>query len=248
MLHSVGTVRLQASLRGRPSAHPLRNATAAAPGRPRRCLFVPRAEQKNVADDVAKQAQEFARRTSQNMSDFVRQQELDKKAAAAYEDASQQLRTSYMRLDAEWDLAGRWNNLQGRLSEKVQDIDQQFNLRRKVRATVEDVGRMAPLWKRQLAEFSSTTQGKATLTLLFVGLLLSGTLFKLLNLIWLGWWVSVPLSLFLANQQRQKQREERQQAAQRATGSSRDSSSWDRTGPVVEAEWVSLDDDRGKVR
>jgi hypothetical protein len=93
----------------------------------------------------------------------------------------------------------------------------------------------------------STLQGKAAFTFLFVGLLLSGTLFKLLNLIWLGWWVSVPLSLFLADQQRRKQRDEAQQRASWVNNGSgsgkRGSSSWDRTGPVVDAEWVSLDDD-----
>ena len=60
------------------------------------------------------------RATSKGVSDFVREQQLDKKAAAAYEDASQQLRTSYMRLDAEWDLAGRMSNLQGRVKETAQ--------------------------------------------------------------------------------------------------------------------------------
>jgi hypothetical protein len=42
---------------------------------------------------AAEQAQEFARRTSESFSEFVKQQELDKKAAAAYEDAQQSLRT-----------------------------------------------------------------------------------------------------------------------------------------------------------
>ncbi|KIY98690.1 hypothetical protein MNEG_9272 [Monoraphidium neglectum] len=137
--------------------------------------------------------------------------------------------------------------MQGRLNETAQDIDQQYGLRRKVRAVVEDVKRLAPIWARRTKEFGATTQGKAAFTFLFVGLLLSGTLFKLLNLIWLGWWVSVPLSLFLADQQRRKQRDEAQQRASWVNNGSgsgkRGSSSWDRTGPVVDAEWVSLDDD-----
>lgn len=86
----------------------------------RRQHVVLAAQQGNPAEDFAKQAQDFARRTSKSVSDFVRDQELDKKAAAAYEDASQQLRTNYMKLDADWDIAGRFNNAQQRLSEKAQ--------------------------------------------------------------------------------------------------------------------------------
>jgi hypothetical protein len=69
---------------------------------------------------LAKQAQDFARRTTRQVSDFVRERELDKKAAAAYADASESVRTNYMRLDAEWDLSGRLNSMQGRLNETAQ--------------------------------------------------------------------------------------------------------------------------------
>lgn len=76
---------------------------------------------------------------------------------------------------------------------------------------------------------------------------MSGALFKILNLVWLGVWVSIPLSVFLADKQRRRQREAREETVNRATGGSSGSSGsgsssrWDGTGPVVEAEWVSLD-------
>ncbi|KAI8471464.1 MAG: hypothetical protein J3K34DRAFT_468238 [Monoraphidium minutum] len=225
---------------------PLRVAAAAQPQPP-------------SPEELARQAQDFARRTTRQVSQFVRERELDKKAAAAVEDANQRLRTSYMKLDAEYDLTGRWSNLQGQVKEKAQDIDQQFSLRRKLRALTEDAKRLAPIWKRRTSEFAATTQGKAAFTFLFVGLLLSGTLFKILNLVWLGWWVSLPVSIFLADQQRRKQRGEAAAAAGaaprsawggrgRGGGGGGGAGGWDRTGPVVEAEWVSLDDDGSPKR
>jgi hypothetical protein len=105
-------------------------------------------------------------------------------------------------------------------------------------------------------------QGKAAYTLLFVGLLVSGALFKLLNLAWLAWWVGAPLSLLLAHQQRQKQQAGGD--ARRAGwgggggagaaapggggGGGGRAAGWDRGGPVVDAEWVSLDDDGRPAR
>lgn len=216
-------------------------ALVASAARRSRVRLAPRAAQQQP--DLGKQAQEFARSTSQKFSSFVKDQELDRKAVAAYEEASQQLRTSYMKLEAEYDLGRKISTIQARAVEKAQDIDQKVNLRRKLRAAWEDTKRMAPIWLRRTKEFGATTPGKAAFTFLFVGLLLSGTLFRLLNLLWLGWWVSVPLSLFLADQQRRKQRDQQQQQQRgdRGAGGS-NVSGWDGTGPVVEAEWVSLDE------
>jgi hypothetical protein len=76
-----------------PEARPVRGF---APARRLRAGLAPRAASQKGGPDfnrAAEQAQDFARRTSESAKDWVRQQELDKKAAAAYEDAQQQLRT-----------------------------------------------------------------------------------------------------------------------------------------------------------
>ncbi|GBF96062.1 hypothetical protein Rsub_08938 [Raphidocelis subcapitata] len=205
-----------------------------------------------AAEDLGRQAQEFVRSTSRRVGDFVRETELDKKAAAAYEDASQQLRTSYARLDAEFDLAGRLSSLQGRITEQTRDIDQSLGLRRRARVALEDVRRLAPTWARRAREFSSTTAGKVALTAALVAAIASGLLFKLLNLLWLSWWVGVPLSLYLADARRRKERRERSERAERAApgsggggGGGSGGSGFDRGGPIVDAEFVSIDEDGG---
>jgi hypothetical protein len=144
------------------------------------------------------------------------------------------------------------------VSETVRDIDQEYSVTRRLKSLSDDAKRMAPSWKRQFSAFSSTQLGKATLTLLFVGLLFSGLLWQLLNVFWLLWWVSVPVSLLLASQGRKAA--EQQGAGGFQNGSSQfgqqrwgdfgsssrggyGGSSSNSDGPVVEAEWTSIDDD-----
>lgn len=118
--------------------------------------------------------------------------------------------------------------------------------------------------RRQLAEFSDTPLGKGSLALLFVGLLFSGLLWQLLNAAWLLWWVSIPVSLVLAQQRGKAAAAAAQQAAEQAQarqqagpfggwGARRSSSSssaspgagsraYSSEGPIVEAEWQSIDE------
>jgi hypothetical protein len=104
---------------------------------------------------------------------------------------------------------------------------------------------------------------------LFVLALQSGLFFALLNWLLLLWWLSIPLSMALGNairkkqvEQMQQQQEEyqRQQAnpfagfwSQAKSGKSSSSSGpskagWDQDGPVVDAEWTTLDDDTQRRR
>jgi hypothetical protein len=145
------------------------------------------------------------------------------------------------------------------VSERVRDIDQEYSVTRRFKSLYDDAKRMAPVWKRQFSAFSSTQLGKATLTLLFVGLLFSGLLWQLLNVFWLLWWVSVPVSLLLASQGRKAAEQQGAGGAASSSqfgqqrwgdfGNSSNSRSSSRSGyggsdgPVVDAEWTSIDDD-----
>jgi hypothetical protein len=144
------------------------------------------------------------------------------------------------------------------VSERVRDIDQEYSVTRRFKSLYDDAKRMAPVWKRQFSAFSSTQLGKATLTLLFVGLLFSGLLWQLLNVFWLLWWVSVPVSLLLASQGRKAAEQQgaggaasssqfgQQRWGDFGSSSSRSSSRGGyggSDGPVVDAEWTSIDDD-----
>jgi hypothetical protein len=201
------------------------------------------------------------------MQDFVKQQELDRKAAEASkeaqkrmktwgEEAEQNMRRTYMKLESEHNLSQRFGRTRTWVSEKVRDIDQEWSVRRRVKTAVEDVQRKLPLWKRQFSEFSSTPLGKAALTLGFVSLLFSGFLWQLMNAFWLLFWLSIPVSALIASQrskeaaqQEQQQQQQRQQQQSpfsswmgNSGSSSSKSSSSSSEGPIVEAEWVSLDE------
>ncbi|KAF6262481.1 hypothetical protein COO60DRAFT_1635991 [Scenedesmus sp. NREL 46B-D3] len=168
-----------------------------------------------------------------------------------------------MKLESEHNISDRVGRTRKWLSETVRDIDQDYSVTRRVKSLVDDAKRMAPVWKRQFSAFSSTQLGKATLTLLFVGLLFSGLLWQLLNVFWLLWWVSVPVSLLLASQGRKAAQQpgagtaNSQFGQQRWGGFGSSSSSKSRSsrggygnsnsggsdGPVVDAEWTTIDDD-----
>ena len=159
-----------------------------------------------------------------------------------------------MELDSTYNIKQNLDRTAKRVSEAAQDIDQQLSFSRRVKNAASDFNRKAPTWRRQFGEFSSTQGGKATLLFVFVALVMSGTLWQLLNLVWLLWWVSVPVGMYMANENR-KQWQEQQERQQREGGSSSSSgrSSYSSgggglskkysQGPVVDAQWVSLDDD-----
>eukprot|EP00879_Flechtneria_rotunda_P001703 GHRR01001865.1.p1 GENE.GHRR01001865.1~~GHRR01001865.1.p1 ORF type:complete len:286 (+),score=109.27 GHRR01001865.1:158-1015(+) len=219
------------------------------------------------SNSFAQRAQEFAGTAQQRLHDFVQEQELDRKAAAAskaaqeklstaYQETEQNVRRTYMKIESEHNLSAKVNQTRRWLSERARDIDQKYSMRRKVKTAADDMKRLVPVWQRQFKEFSSTQFGKASLTLAFVVLLFSGLLWQLLNMFWLLWWVSVPVSLYAASQKRKEtQNQAGYTSSNNPYGSS--SSSWynssssrsssrgtgyNSDGPVVDAEWVSLDE------
>jgi hypothetical protein len=227
------------------------------------------------SNTFVEQAQRFADTTQQRVSEFVRDQKLDQRAAEAGKAAQERLaelgqqteqsvRRTYMKLESEHNISGRLRRTQTWLSEAARDVDQEYSVRTRLRGAYEDAQRNLPLWRRQAGEFSSTPGGKAALTLLFVGLLASGLLWQLLNAAWLLWWLSIPVSLLLASQRSKAAAAAASAAAedaarrraqgpfggwggargtQASSGGNRGSGNEYGSGPVVEAEWVSLDDD-----
>lgn len=222
------------------------------------------------SQSFAEQAQRFADSAQQKVQDFVREQRLDEKASeagkeaqqrmkTAYDEAQQNMRRTYMKLESEHNLSQRFQRTKSWVSETVRDIDQEWSLRRKLKSAAEDVQRMLPTWRRQFAAFSSTPLGKAALTLALVSLLFSGLFWQLVNAFWFLFWLSIPVSALIASQRsRDAAQQEQQQQQQRAQspfsgwgggsgsrGSSAggsSSSKYSSEGPIVEAEWVSLDE------
>jgi hypothetical protein len=130
--------------------------------------------------------------------------------------------------------------------------------------------RQWPIWSKRISEFSQTTSGKVVGVGLFVLALQSGLFFSLLNWLLLLWWLSIPLSMALGSAIRKKQVEQMQQQAEEAnrqqanpfagfwnkqqagSGSASKSggskTNWDTDGPVVDAEWSTIDDDTPRRR
>lgn len=241
-----------------------------------------RASSNSSSSQFAQRAQEFAETAQQRVQEFVKEQKLDEKAAAAtktakqklstaYEETEQNVRRTYMKLESEHNISSRVDGVKKKLTEKARDIDQEYSVSRKIKSAYADAQRMYPTWKRQFKNFSETQVGKTTLLVGFVALLFSGLLWQLLNVFWLLWWVSIPVSLLIANQSRQAAQQAGAADADSFTGgrwgasskssgfssgfgsgysnsSSSSSSNYSRggsnaDGPVVDAEWVSLDDD-----
>lgn len=214
------------------------------------------------SSSFAEQAQRFADSAQQKVQDFVKEQKLDEKASEAGkeaqqrvkmwgEEAQQNMRRTYMKLESEHNISQKFERTKTWVSETVRDIDQEWSVRRKLKSAAEDVQRKLPLWRRQFAQFSSTPLGKAALTLAFVSLLFSGLFWQLVNAFWFLFWLSIPVSALIASQRSKEAAQEQQQqqspfsswssSSSRSSGS-RSSSPYSSEGPIVEAEWVSLDE------
>jgi hypothetical protein len=224
----------------------------------------------NQAAAFAQRAQQVLEQTAadaqRRVAAFVSEQRLDERAAAAskeaqarlasaYEETEASVRRTYMKLESQHDISGHVSRTRRRVAEAVRELDQDLSLRGRLRSTVDDVRRMLPHWRRQVSSFAATPLGRVALTLGVVGLLLSGVLWQLLNMAWLCWWASIPVSLFLAARRKQAAGAGGGSAAPGGggSGSSGGSSTYEpRTsgdGPIVEAEWVSLDEqDAGTAR
>jgi chemotaxis protein histidine kinase CheA len=216
----------------------------------------------NSSEFQARAAQ-FAEDAQQRVKDFVKEQQLEEKASAAskeaqkkladmYEETQQNLRRTYMQLDSTYNIQENIGKTAKKVTETAQDIDQQFLVRRRLRNAADDLGRNLPRWRRQLGDFSSTSGGKAVLTLVFVSLLLTGALWHVINLLWLLWFASVPIGMIVADRTR-KAAQEQQAAQQQQQSSSQRASAWGSSsssrrgrgydnGPVVEAEWTTVDE------
>jgi hypothetical protein len=162
----------------------------------------------------AQRAQQFAETAQQRVQEFVKEQKLDEKAAGAtetakqklttaYEETQQNVRRTYMKIEGDHNISGRVENVKKKFTETARDLDQEYSVSRKIKSAYADAQRMYPTWRRQFKDFSSTQLGKTTLLVGFVALLFSGLLWQLLNVFWLLWWVSIPVSLLVANNKKQ---------------------------------------------
>lgn len=187
-----------------------------------------------------------------------------KEAAGDVKDAA---RRFYMKMDSEYHLEERSARLQRKVKEGLTDIDQQYHVRRKVKSLSSEVQRKLPEWQMQLNRFGQTPLGKATIIVAIVMVITSGAFWTLLNFFWLLWALSLPIAL-LTLDSRRRQQEAAATAQQEWTETSSTSrgtrsslgdifANWgsdkgapkgsskfsgQQPGPIIDAEWVSLDE------
>ncbi|EIE18694.1 hypothetical protein COCSUDRAFT_60004 [Coccomyxa subellipsoidea C-169] len=151
------------------------------------------------------------------------------------------------------------------VKEQAGAVDQKFGVKRKLRNLADDAIRKLPMWKRQYAKFSKTTLGQVVFFAAFFFLCYSGLVWRLLNLVFILWWVAPLFVLPAINHINKKAAEEmaaRQQAQQRAAqnpffgafnraqtqqqGTPRAgraaSAGGKSDGPVIDVEYTTVDD------
>jgi Flp pilus assembly protein TadB len=163
---------------------------------------------------------------------YVRENGLDKKAAAAAKDAAaaatsaaevaaQQMRTAGVRLDREHDLSPRLARLRRRADEAIADADSSWGVRRRARALADGSRRRWPALRAKAAAFFATPLGQACAVGGLVVLIASGALWSLLSLAWALWWLAIPANLFLAERRRREARRQAQAQSDRAEADAR---------------------------
>lgn len=221
----------------------------------------------NFQDTTSK----FARDANSEFQKFSKKHDFEslakkaqKKAQEAFQEVQEATNRTYVKLDSEYSISDKAAKAARKAEEAAKDLDQKYSVRRKLRSTIETVQRKWPIWQKQFDEFGATWYGKVVI-IGGVFLLFSSAFFwKLMNFVLLLWWLSIPLSFFLIEAVRKQQQERmqqeaearqraanpfadmfRQRASSQASGFGASSSSNGRRqqdGPVIEAEWTSIDE------
>ncbi|CAL8464345.1 g3880 [Coccomyxa elongata] len=169
-------------------------------------------------------------------------------------------------VDSRFDVSGKASKAAQGVKEQASAVDERFGVKRKIRNLADDAVRRYPMWKRQYAEFSKTTAGQIVFFAAFFFVCYSGLIWRILNLLFILWWIAPLFVLPAINYLNKKAAEEmaaRQQAQQRAAQNpffgafnraqarqqgtprpGRGAAPGGRSdGPVIDVEYSTLDDE-----
>ncbi|CAL5220568.1 g2606 [Coccomyxa viridis] len=102
-------------------------------------------------------------------------------------------------VNSRFDVSGKASRAAHGVKEQAEAVEYKLGLKRKLRIFAEDTQRRLPKWRKQYAAFSKTTAGQAAF---FAGLFVlcyTGLLFRLLNLLFILWWLAPLVILPLLN-------------------------------------------------
>ncbi|KAK9789931.1 hypothetical protein WJX73_009412 [Symbiochloris irregularis] len=191
------------------------------------------------------------------------------------EEVGSRLRRTASTVDHKFDLSGKAQKAATKMKEQARAVDSKFGIQYRLRGLGDDLQRQLPKWGKQYSQFSKTSLGQVVTTAFIVYLFASGLAFRLLNILFILWWLLPIIALPLArrkNQQAQaraaqQQRQQqsifntifsgmgagrnqqqsggfgRQAASNSYSGKRRDYSNM-ADGPVIDAEWTTIDDEK----
>lgn len=177
-------------------------------------------------------------------------------------------------VDERFDVSGKAQQAVEGLKQQADSADKRWQIRNRARRAYKDAERQFPRWKKQYDKFSNTLPGKVAWTAFLVWGFYSGVFFRLLNLVFLLWWLAPIFLLPLAQRANKQAQAEfaRQRAAQQArqrnpfagfggnpfasnmgqsagfrgsqsaSQGQRSSGSAEQDGPVIDAEWTTIDE------
>lgn len=171
-------------------------------------------------------------------------------------------------MDSEYEISQKAEKSFKKAKEAMGDVDNQYGIRRKVRAMSEDVTRHWPAWRRAFDEFSATPLGKFSIIAGVCVIISTSVFWQVLNWVIFLWWLAIPLLSIVIQQAAAKQaqaaaeeEEERRKnpfasmfrdmqssmggmggkASSGGFGAKSSKSSMRDSGPIIEAEWKPLD-------
>eukprot|EP00892_Ulva_mutabilis_P006612 jgi/Ulvmu1/4322/UM002_0045.1 len=145
-------------------------------------------------------------------------------------------------------------------AEAARQVDRKYNVRVKFRHAQTDFQRMLPHWKRRFRQFSASRVGKAALWTVFLWSIVSGTLFRVMHIFFLLWWI-LPLIVIPFVRRNAAKAQQNMYGAAGPTGArgfgspagfaeQRRRRPDPQDGQVIDVEWTTIDpdSDRGKSR
>ncbi|KAL3143053.1 hypothetical protein ABBQ38_003328 [Trebouxia sp. C0009 RCD-2024] len=192
--------------------------------------------------------------------------EASKRVKATFKSVSAGVKKRAGQVNERFDLSGRAQQTADRLKEQLEDVDEKLQLRRKARNTLLDVRRQLPQWRRQYGTFSKTLPGQIFQFALVVWFFRSGLFFKLLNFVFVLFWIVplilVPLARKYGRQAAARQQQAQQQTQQQAQNPFNRFAGFQRPpqqsaankpqtygqaygqqdGPIIDAEWTTIDE------
>eukprot|EP00197_Chlamydomonas_leiostraca_P011985 CAMPEP_0202859538 /NCGR_PEP_ID=MMETSP1391-20130828/1603_1 /ASSEMBLY_ACC=CAM_ASM_000867 /TAXON_ID=1034604 /ORGANISM="Chlamydomonas leiostraca, Strain SAG 11-49" /LENGTH=258 /DNA_ID=CAMNT_0049538575 /DNA_START=47 /DNA_END=823 /DNA_ORIENTATION=+ len=213
--------------------------------------------------------------TGQSRNDM---EELGNKAAKTFnqwgEQAQESFKRTWTKLNSEYEIEEKAAKAAKKAEEAMKDVDQTYNVRRRLRNAAEYLQKKWPVWSAQLDAFATTWYGKATLLLVLLAIMSSPLFWRALNLLLIVWWLAIPVAAALlqaaqrrAAQRAQEEAEERARArnpfadmfararssataggGSGGAGGRSGGGRWgvQQSGPVIDAEYVVIKEDKGK--